>query len=1390
VARSLGTAACETCPAGSFAAVTKDRCGDCDPGQYVNGSICVNCEIGRYAPTAMNGGCLECAGGFYTNNVTLQATACIDCGPGEYSPAGSVLCSTCGVGTWSGSRSPTCTNCSAGTYSNVVLATSCTNCLSGKYSNEGATACTECPVGKKSGARAAVCENCATGKYTNSTGTLFCTACDAGRASTTTGSSSCDICVPGRYQSETRSPICNDCPAGQYQTDYEAPACIECSVGQYQPNTGTLNCTDCPVGKVMAAEGQAACDDCEAGRYQAAEGKSSCNLCDPGYWAYEGETECDICDVGYWYQDYANRHAGSTTAGCVKCPENSNCGGDLCLPVTKVNYWSDRTTNNPDDASIIYRCPTAACIGSNAGYNGSEMGCSDIWRIDKYSHISSTHDRRRRSLMGLANVSIDVICVEGSTGPLCASCEPDWYMALETRTCKKCTETSILDTIYTVLGVAGVAGFLYIFMRNRGVPTPLFLIKKYHFPERIQFPLVDVIMQIDSGAMKLIYVTIQIIVSVSTNLDMSFPEPFNTLSSMLGILQLDFLSADCMEGSTFHTNVYFISSFPAFLIFLVILLYYIRKYWNMKYPDASFNLQEVYDDHFKTFLLITFMFLPPVAMTQFRGLNCIYYKHNNDAYLKADSSIDCNSKAHQQFVIINAFLILIYQSIPIGYIILLVKNRNLLNPKTNLDDDNEKLRLRDSDVSISYFKFLFQDVRRAMWFHEIIDIYRRLIIISILPLVSSNILVRAYFGSFISFLSTIYFREAGPYRVGFTNLLGTIAQYQILIVFLAALLLEGSTLNLFGLNEVFVGMLLFLINFIILSGAFFVGYWRNKQELKALEMKLLKVVKIEDGADYSKETYAVTMDMIIETQMPSSEILVFYYTSFAGAKIMTRFGIPTFNDIFLESDGDEDSRHGIVFSLRGPHQMPENDPSLKIMNKYASSYEVVLCVAMPRSLLWPLPSSKSSSSSSGQNNNNVIGGGFVNHNDESLVILPYDSLTAFRRNLTKQEKKISLKGWEMDAKTLRLKNEEEKKLNDTTNGIVIIPNDPPITISNSNIKKAYRLKKEEDCKTRSIKVDDIYLPTLKKAKQTFMHHMSFEMNNNENKYKSLKVYKCSDYLSAMFDIRKKCEERGLVPLYHYTTSNVEKFILKEGFRMATSHGNDGGVYFSTLGPASNGIGTYVYEKNVITNCFGEDEVKRKLGKNMIDCCIVYGAESRVLRQAPGGIEHSKMFSKNYFETLAEPTLETNDYFLRPDRILGSFIIDPYEDSYDDMNDVHDEMVEEIEMDLRDKQAIDSIQISAQENVSQFNKYLIKTNNNSSNVDVKKKNISSSSLNNKKTDPLDNLEEGSTGSGGSGGGGNDKESLIKTTTPNRPKHVPRGKNSKKQVLTKSNDVEVI
>ena len=73
---------------------------------------------------------------------------------------------------------------------------------------------------------------------------------------------------------------------------------------------------------------------------------------------------------------------------------------------------------------------------------------------------------------------------------------------------------------------------------------------------------------------------------------------------------------------------------------------------------------------------ISYLVLPTVSMTQFRGLNCQTFESGH-AYLRVDTSVWCDtdSSDYARLLSINIPMIIIYQSIPFGWLALLVYYR-------------------------------------------------------------------------------------------------------------------------------------------------------------------------------------------------------------------------------------------------------------------------------------------------------------------------------------------------------------------------------------------------------------------------------------------------------------------------------------------------------------------------------------------------------------------------------------------------------------------------------------------------------------------------------------------------------------------------------------------
>ena len=1330
VATRLGMHRCLECDVGKFSSPDRKSCRSCSAGEFVNTTAlaCFKCPLGRYAPTALNDECLYCKIGFSTAGVDYAARSCVDCSPGSYSAGGQVTCIKCLAGQYAGTRAQACSACPGGTFAGANHSSACTNCAAGKFSAGGAGACDDCGLGTYSGSRSSACKACAVGFVAATEGTVACTACSAGKKAPATGLSTCVDCPAGRAQAEAGQFECRACEKGKFAAKAGAATCNECGVGTVMKKTGALACNNCAPGQYQPSAGLTVCIECEAGRYQDVEAEAYCKNCARTYWSAVGSPLCTHCDVNYWYQGYFRRDEAVNPKDefppmCAPCPVGGKCFGGLCVPIPKDGYWSDRSSENPDDNAILYRCPTSSCVsGETTNYQPYECGRS--WLITRYAKFFDPDGgdvRRLGADDDAANTTNataaaddydddfdgelgDMICADGAEGPLCAACVEGYF--LTDGLCQECSGASYFDSFLNIMIVAAGGLLVRAFIKNDGIPLPEVLTKKFPWlPEQVQVPLVKTLTSIDGGAIKVIYATVQIVTSVSVNLDMTFPAPFSTMAGKVTFVQMDFLSIDCIKGSSFHSNVYATSFFPLILFFTVFVSYVASV--SLAKLSGLLNKakkEQLYAFHFGAFLTITYLVVPAVCSSQLRGLNCVQYVNSNEAYLKADTSIDCNGSVHQAFIVHNLVMIFAYQMIPIGWICVLYRARDRLNP-AGATDEADALRRRDEDSSLQPLKFLFVDLRPSRWIHEVVDMYRRILFISVLPLLGTDPAIRAYIGCVLSLGSAVYYRETMPYRVPFTNVLGTVAQYQILFCFLVALVLEGGAAAQFQLTDFYLGIMLMVVNLVVLLAALWVGYLRNRAEERRLRKIRKKAVKIEWAVDLDDAAFKDQMESIAESRVTKTHVLVYHYTSMQAASFMAKYGIYAVAQVLgkdeglSRSDGATDEAvklaagedggageaaaaakapglgeaRGLVFSLKGPHELKRGDPSLERMSPLSACREAVFALSLPRAAIEQLPRAPTGSKTaaaavptiSGAAAGGGGGGGGAaaafavaagkkpkggDRADCHLFYLPLATMQALAREPRREELEFFAKGWGFPVPKLRAAASKQRKLPPESM--------PPLVLSPRNILGAFQLVADDQLSGGGAAYGECERLVLEEAPVSRLdrHHKLASRLSASGTAEPTDAATCEELLERFNEARLACAARGLIPVYHYTSPAVVPLVRAQGFRMSTK--GHGGVSFSTKGPFSHGLGTKEYEANVITDCFGPERLKDLTQSGKIDACFVYGADPRILRHVPGGNASTVVVPRAFFETVGEPSRPFNDFTLRPDRIFGCYLLDP------------------------------------------------------------------------------------------------------------------------------------
>jgi hypothetical protein len=256
---------------------------------------------------------------------------------------------------------------------------------------------------------------------------------------------------------------------------------------------------------------------------------------------------------------------------------------------------------------------------------------------------------------------------------------------------------------FLMMSVVAVLVAIVFALRSGDVNIP----SSMHFlcGAKLHIPFIGMLYHLESGTIKVMWSTFQIVQSISFNLSVNYPDPYSSIISYFSFFELDFLSVDCFKGG------YLLSVLIATVVpILVALICWVVYLFRLVYFNAlSFSeidgwdsqSKQMFAQHVHASLLIIYVFVPPVANKQFKALDCQDLA-DGQSFLRADTSVDCNSVSYHNFVIMDSILIGVYQCLPLLYVALLFRVRHKLNPIAA--NKELALQIRDEDESLHAIK--------------------------------------------------------------------------------------------------------------------------------------------------------------------------------------------------------------------------------------------------------------------------------------------------------------------------------------------------------------------------------------------------------------------------------------------------------------------------------------------------------------------------------------------------------------------------------------------------------------------------------------------------------------------------------------------------------------
>ena len=687
----------------------------------------------------------------------------------------------CALGFYFDETAGSCELCPAGTYSDETQAPFvCHRCPHGYYQpGLGATTCSKCPDGAVvSGARSQ------------------CTFCDPGYYAH--NSTTCIACPVSTYAPAPETEACLDCPPG-FSTGVASGAtdCSICAAGTKTSGSG-YGCIICPIGR-FSESGASTCTTCEAGKYANVTGSSACVKCPGSLYSLPASTTCELCRRDYYLDPFGE---------CQACPTGSVCKYDGENTYTELEiakgYW--RISETSVD---VLECPLAeACNGQGT------------------AALEANSSQRR-----LGSFSNDY-CTPGYKGTLCSVCDTknDYFKSFDTGKCEACADVNsfgnllansptFLTFILVLLGIVIATVAVTVLERLRhpndrertdreseedaSDDKPL---KDSHHAPRTRLQLGVELKQMISFA--------QIVATMRYTCGVTFPAHFDALLAILAIFNLDVYPALGMQCQVkyfdFINRMVCVTGGPLLFGMFMAAMH-------------SFTTGRRHHGHtfYYGFWLLSFLSIVSASTVLVEFWQCreFYVPHSEsndgddnddngttESYLIADLGINCDGERYAQYSIYVVLMIFVYPvGLPLLYASSIWEYRKGLRSAAVME--------RQASLNypnVGHILFLFEGYSSRFYWYELVDCARRLGLTAALSIVSHMESVLSPTVGLVLSLLSVHVAEWRPFKESGDNSIGVVNQYLLVVLFLAAILLQTESVeefaeeNHFGLILVFV----------------------------------------------------------------------------------------------------------------------------------------------------------------------------------------------------------------------------------------------------------------------------------------------------------------------------------------------------------------------------------------------------------------------------------------------------------------------------------------------------------------------------------------------------------------------------------------------------------
>lgn len=698
-----------------------------------------------------------------------------------------------------------------------------------------------------------------------------------------------------------------DVPIAICNNNGSAGACtsgIVCKVGEYAEmhiaSSGPLGtCTKCERGGFYADT---------VGR--AGQGSHcACSLCKNGTWSKEeGATDpinqCQVCPPGTQTDATAGYRACKCLDGfsrtdrfgsCTSCEGELGieCSGDA--RVLKAGYFWKFPTSEIEQEYLQF----TANLQRSFHYDRNLSKFNGVYPPAKACPTKT-------NCLGVTETAV-VSCLEGTTGPLCAVCEDTHYRM--NGGCSKCpANKAAAAAVLVIVGLLLIAA-IWLVLRCNAKDVPLVdewyrggtaskaasLPSKGSPTEKSSTSTEDELSFMTLVKIVLSYMQVKSLL-VEVYPGVQWPTSYKSYTDAQQFASSNPVSVvmpSCVSASltiTSYGEFKFAALIPVAVLPIIWFYYLITSSWTR-------NVDQLRAKCISTASFVYFLLYPTIAVACVRVLaKCddICDGTNCNHYLRADYSIDCGTDRHSKYRAGAAIAFAFYSvAMPAVIAYLMYRGRKGATPTT-------------SSALMAGLSFYSKNYKPEYYYWETVDLYRKLLITSMVVFIADGTSMQITFGTIFAFIGFSLQLVYSPFVNKNENRLAVGSHViTVLSLIMGGLIRakeaeEAAQMEYGRISEIVTGAYLITSGVLLycLALIIWIGYTFVKQQNGLSESEVDVSANIEDAAQGELTDFARADESImVETKRTAVE-----ETMFSGAEESQRSG----QHLTLEADDSDD----------------------------------------------------------------------------------------------------------------------------------------------------------------------------------------------------------------------------------------------------------------------------------------------------------------------------------------------------------------------------------------------------------------------------------------------------------------------------------------------------